>query len=103
MTEPPPEKREEIVWRDIDRAFSTPLTMTDNSSEYIPTQILAELFKSAGYDGIGYRSSLGPGHNIALFDFDSAKLISGHVYSVKNVTFQFEEANHSYSVPDDSK
>lgn len=47
-------------------------TVTLNS-DYVPTQIIAELIKSLGYDGIAYKSSLANGHNIALFDLESAK------------------------------
>src|SRR3990172_2578820 len=43
LEEPEPEKREEAVWIDIDRAFSEPVTTNDNVADYVPTQILSEL------------------------------------------------------------
>jgi len=49
--EPEPAKREERVWADINRAFSQPVTRLDNVAEYAPTQVLAEAFRKAGYDG----------------------------------------------------
>lgn len=36
---------ERIVWADIDIAFSNPVTESDYSVGYVPTQIIAELFK----------------------------------------------------------
>jgi len=73
--EPPAEKREEAVWAGIDRAFATPVTTIDDSADYAPTQVIAEFFKINGFDGIMYRSSLGKGKNIALFEIQSADII----------------------------
>lgn len=35
--------------------------------EYLPSQYLCEFVKSCGFDGVLYRSSVGPGVNLALF------------------------------------
>jgi hypothetical protein len=52
--EPGPEKREESksIWGDINRAFSEPVTSTDNLADYAATQVLAVAFRTAGFDGI---------------------------------------------------
>lgn len=42
------EEKEKAVWIDIDNAFSEPVTGSDDRADYAPTQILAELFRSAG-------------------------------------------------------
>jgi hypothetical protein len=70
--EPEGEERTLAVWRDIDRAFSQPVTASDDRADYAVTQFVAELFRQNGFDGIAYRSSFGPGHNIALFDTNAA-------------------------------
>jgi hypothetical protein len=88
--QPSPLKREEAVWGYIDHAFSEPTTLSDDATEYVPTQVLSELFRDAGYDGIGYRSAYGPGHNIVLFDTDIAKQVNCFVMEVKDIKFQFE-------------
>ncbi|MDI6753247.1 MAG: RES family NAD+ phosphorylase [Thermodesulfobacteriota bacterium] len=98
--EPLPDEREKAVWFAIDRAFSRPVDPADDVAAYVPTQILAELFKAEGYDGIGYRSSLGPGHNIALFDLDVADLIACLLFEVKDISFKFEQRPNSYQVKD---
>ncbi len=99
MEEPPPEDRETAVWREIDLAFASPVSPSDSLAEYVPTQIIAELFKTYGYDGIAYRSSLGPGHNIAVFDLDAAELVICHIFRVEDITFSFKEAGNYYLTP----
>ena len=54
-----PEVKEKAVWVEIDCAFSHPTTLSDDAADYVPTQILAELFRDTGYDGIVYRSHFG--------------------------------------------
>lgn len=96
--EPAPEKREIAVWKDIDNAFSMPVTSNETTADYVPTQIIAELFKNNGFDGIAYRSSLGEEHNITLFDLDAADLINCTLYEAKKVSFDFAQANNTYFI-----
>lgn len=70
--DPEGEERTRAVWRDIDRAFSEPVAASDDRADYAATQLIAELFRKNGFDGIAYRSAFGRGHNIALFDLNSA-------------------------------
>jgi hypothetical protein len=97
--QPNAKKREEAVWGDIDHAFSAPTTPTDNAAEYVPTQVLAELFRESGFDGVGYRSAYGPGHNIVLFDLSLADHINCMLVSVLDIQFDFKlEEQFSYEV-----
>src|SRR5664280_2878738 len=96
LKEPSPKKRREAVWADIDYAFSRPITPADDVADYVPTQILSELFKSKGFDGIGYRSSLGDGYNIALFDIRSAEIINCFLYKVDKVDFSISDMHCPY-------
>lgn len=75
LSEPSPKKRESAVWSDIDSAFSKPISPTEHVAEYIPTQIIAELFKNNGADGMIYKSALGDGLNVVLFDLEVALLV----------------------------
>jgi len=79
------------VWRDIDRAFSTPVERDDMVPSYVPTQIIADLLRSEGYDGVAYMSSLGKGHNLALFNIDDVKVEEVWVEEVKDIDFSFEQ------------
>ncbi len=86
-----PQERERVVWLDIDRAFSQPVNPSDDVADYVSTQVLAELFKVNGLDGIGYRSSVGKGHNIAIFDPALARPVGGMVFHVKSVCLTADE------------
>jgi hypothetical protein len=92
----PPEHWDTIVWSDIDDAFSRPVTPSDDRADYVPTQVIAELFKAGGFDGVAYRSALGEGHNIALFDVDAANLEGCSLYQLKSIDFDFALAGNSY-------
>ena len=89
--------KELAVWIDIDNAFSRPVEYSDNTTEYVPTQILAELFRGAGYDGLVYRSHFGEeGYNVALFDTRSAEAINGTPYQVKGMDVKFDQMGDTW-------
>ncbi|MCF7491348.1 MULTISPECIES: RES family NAD+ phosphorylase [unclassified Vibrio] len=92
LAEPEDAKKIEAVWTHIDRAFSEPVTNSDQKSDYAPTQIIAELIKSLGYDGIAFKSSLNTGLNLALFDLNCVDFINCNLFKVNNIQFSFE--NH---------
>src|ERR1019366_7359806 len=96
--EPEPGKREESVWWYINRAFSQPVTRSDDVAEYAPTQVLAEGFRSAGCDGIVYGSRLGSGKTVALFDLAAARLVSCRLHVVKAVAVEYSEPDKQYYI-----
>ena len=98
LKEPSAEEREKSVWADIDRAFARPVSPSDDIADYVPTQIIAELFKANNFNGIAYRSSLGDGHNVALFDLDVAELVTCFLFQVKSVNFEFKESAPPYVI-----
>jgi RES domain-containing protein len=98
LSEPVPEKRELAVWAHIDQAFSKPMTNNDQVAEYVPTQVIAELFRHEGMDGILYRSSLGKGSNIVLFDLEVAELINCFVHEATALSFSFKQVANPYFV-----
>jgi hypothetical protein len=53
---PTDDEMDSMLWEHINDAFAEPVTSTDEVADYAPTQILGELFKCAGYDGIRYKS-----------------------------------------------
>ncbi len=84
-----PRTREESVWKDIDVAFSTPISPSDELADYVPTQILCELFFDAGFDGVAYRSSVGPGTNIVLFRLDDIVLHESRIARIDKIEMEF--------------
>ncbi|AZL86665.1 RES domain-containing protein [Aliivibrio salmonicida] len=96
FSEPSDEEIIKSVWFHIDNAFSKPTKTSDLKSDYAPTQIISEFIKSKGYDGIAYRSSLGGGHNIALFDLESADIVSCTLFHASKINFEFERSRDPY-------
>ena len=94
----PIEKINDIVWAEIDHAFSRPITRSETGAEYAPTQILAGAVRVAGFDGVAYKSSFGGenGYNVAIFGTDDVRLISGHLYQVKDIEFKAEESGNPW-------
>ena len=87
------------VRTEIDQAFSKPVTSLDDTADYAPTQIIAELFKNNGCDGIAYKSLFGDdGYNIALFDPSDAELTYCCLHEVKTIDFSFKQADDPYWV-----
>ncbi len=90
--EPERAEMEKAVWSDIDRAFSTPADRSDDAAEYAPTQILAELFRSLGYDGVAYKSAFGEdGYNVAFFNIDDFEVGWCRLFQVKDITHKIEQ------------
>ena len=102
--EPNTIEKEQAVWTQIDHAFSEPTTSRDDSTDYVPTQVIAELFKSEGFDGIAYKSAFGnDGYNIALFDIADADLANCSLYKVTDAMYSFREEDNPYWVDTDGE
>jgi hypothetical protein len=97
-TEPPAPERERAVWKDIDTAFSRPVTPHEHIADYVPTQVLAEFFRSQGLDGIEYRSSVGPKSNIMFFDLGVAEVVACGLFQVNGVKYNSIEASNPYFI-----
>jgi hypothetical protein len=59
--------REFLLLRSIDTVLAIPV-IPENRAEYHFPQLLADVFRILGYDGIGYRSAVGSGANFVFFD-----------------------------------
>jgi RES domain-containing protein len=92
----PPE--EEDVWADINAAFARPIEPNDTSPDYVPTQVIAELFRHNGYDGVVFRSSVAAGRNVALFDLGAAKLTMCELHRVTAIEYRATEYANPYYV-----
>ena len=91
------EQKEEAVWIDVDNAFSRPVTRSDETADYVPTQILSELFCSNGYDGLVFRSQFGEsGYNIVLFNVQDAEIVNAAPYEVTGIDVKFSEVGNRW-------
>jgi len=93
-----PEEDINTIWQWIDLAFSEPVERNDKISDsnktadYVPTQIIAELFKTNGLDGVKYKSLFNNGKNLALFDVNSAEQVGdGKVLQITTVDIDFNQ------------
>ncbi|MEI4713448.1 RES domain-containing protein [Bacillus cereus] len=57
----------------LDEVLSKPVFPDVSELEYIPSQYLTEFIKSLGYDGVIFKSSLGPGENYVFFNWEKIK------------------------------
>lgn len=56
--DPTDEEMDSMIWEDLNDAFSEPVSESDDIADYAPTQIVAELFRRSGFDGIKYKSKI---------------------------------------------
>jgi hypothetical protein len=77
------------IWSQVNLAFSRPVAREDSALDYLPTQVIAEFFRHKGFDGIGYKSGLGPGSNLALFRLSDARVERCFVLEVTSVEYEF--------------
>lgn len=89
----------DAVWSEINRAFTKPVTRSDDLGEYVATQILVEFFRSENFDGIIYRSAFGErSQNLALFELKDAELVSCQLYEATSVRMNFQDRDNPYWV-----
>jgi len=92
--EPDAKVKEKEVWASVNRAFSQPVNIEDQEKDYIPTQIISELFKSRGFDGIKYKSMLASRNNYALFNLKDAIPTNGVIHEVNKIQYQSEQCSN---------
>lgn len=90
------ETKERAVWTSVDNAFSLPVTLEDSTGAYVPTQVLSELFRDAGYDAVIYGSQFGDGHNIAIFDIEDAEVVDCRPCSVSRIVVEYRETGNPW-------
>lgn len=81
------------IWAQVDKAFSTPVTDDPSTAEYVPTQVIAEEFHRAGYEGLVFRSSLSDGFNVVLFDLQAASMAHCCLQKLAKIDFEFSDAD----------
>jgi hypothetical protein len=74
----------------IGAEMAEPVAPHAGEIEYVPTQYVAELVRSARYDGIAFRSALGPGENVVLFDRDDVCVHQVELLKVSQVRYEYK-------------
>lgn len=78
------------LFADLSSLFSKPIAFEDDTTDYIPTQFIAEYAKNLGYDGIIFKSSLvpeldseeGKHSNIVVFNYYKCEPIKSNVFTI---------------------
>ncbi len=72
--------------------LSMPVSPYESHLEYLPSQYICEFLKHLGFDGVAYKSSVGPGLNYAIFKEESVRGISvtKHKVSAVNIVISAE-------------
>ena len=74
---------EMYLMQKIQGAFSKP---TNNSDDYIPTQVISEYLRSLGYDGIRFNSSLHvDGVNLTIFNFAKCEAVASQEFKFEGI------------------
>jgi len=98
--DPPEGEWDEIVWGRVSHAFAVPTDPHDSNLTYVPTQIIAEVIREAGYDGIAYQSAMHwGGKNVALFDASSANLFACELKRVRKIEYSCTTSGRVYMRP----
>jgi len=76
----------------IEKVLSTMATPRNNSTFYGITQFITEMLRKLEFDGILFKSSVGSGKNLVVFDPQNFEWIpgSGHVYKITKVEYSME-------------
>lgn len=65
--------------------LTRPVLPRSAATDYVPSQYLCEFIKKQGFDGVMYKSSVGSGKNLALFDTTTATCKNVEAYNVESV------------------
>lgn len=66
--------------------LSQPIPPNYAAIDYTPTQYLCEFIKKSGYDGVMYRSAIGTGSNLALFNPEDGYFSNIQTHTILSVT-----------------
>lgn len=78
--------------RKIGYEISKPLRKHDGPLDYLPTQYISDYIKSAGFDGIEYKSTMcKSGVNLAIFDESLFECIAAKTYDIDSLVYNYTE------------
>lgn len=80
------------VLKDIVSDIAKPMRRADSTLEYLPTQYIAELIKSEGYDGVEYKSTIAKsGINLAIFNEELFECVDTWLIEVEKLEYTSRE------------
>lgn len=81
-----------VLIKSIDHLFSMPVPPNE-LNRYTITQLFADVIRQIGYDGIAFKSSVGSGSNLTVFDRDHFKYTDDDhaVVAIKSLNYQLTD------------
>jgi hypothetical protein len=79
-------RRDLAFLNELGHELTRPVGSRGAQIQYLPSQYLCEFIKSCRFNGVMYKSSVGPGVNVALFDPGIATVGQVRQYSVTRVS-----------------
>jgi hypothetical protein len=74
----------------LDKYFCMPIIPKERRSRFVLSQIFSDAFRSHGFEGIFYRSSVGTGDNLVVFDSEEAFHFDGSkCFNVNRLEFNY--------------
>lgn len=74
----------------LDKYFCMPITPEKRDHRYILSQIFSDAFRIYGFEGILYRSSVGTGDNLVVFDSEEAFRFEGpKCFSINRLEYSY--------------
>lgn len=86
----------ETLYKDLDllerfgEELSRPVLPREANIEYVPSQYLTEFIKRSGFQGLLYKSSVGMGYNVVIFEEFELNIVNSYSYIIKDLQFTFE-------------
>ncbi|MCP2038340.1 RES family NAD+ phosphorylase [Chryseobacterium sp. HSC-36S06] len=78
-----------ILIKLIDNDLSSKVTK-ENRLNYLPLQYISEYVKNRGFEGFVYSSTVGPGMNLVLFDWENkVEILEKFEVEINNVNYEF--------------
>ncbi|RZI52304.1 RES domain-containing protein [Aeribacillus pallidus] len=70
------------------KELSRPIDPSNSEIDYLPTQYLTELIKMKGYDGIYFKSAMGPKYNIVIFDSKNVNVLDTETVGIIDIEYR---------------
>lgn len=91
------ERELKAILETIGQEMARPVDPAESQVRYAATQYVSEIVKNAGYDGVMFKSAVGPGTNIVLLKKNDARVETVQLYEVNRV--QYTAAPNASSSP----
>jgi len=77
------------ILAELSADLSTPVDPDRSGLDYLPTQYITEVIRSMDYDGLLFRSAVGTGKNLVLFDAGIAEGIDVKTVKVESISYKW--------------